>query len=114
MLQSYIPSYSTKDPFSPLMDACFNRERTTTQTLQHLTHLVWTCSKLHKVVSIVFRYRDAINTYTDCREVAALGRSLAAVGGRLEALLVAAASQGLDQAALTCSTILAGPHFRFL
>lgn len=45
----------------------------------------------------------------DCREVAALGRSLAAVGGRLEALLVVAASQGLDQEALTSSTILTGP-----
>lgn len=44
-----------------------------------------------------------------CREVAALGRSLAAVGGRLEALLVAAASQGPDQEALTSSTILTGP-----
>lgn len=45
----------------------------------------------------------------DCREVAALGRSLAAVGGRLEALLVAAASQGPDQEALSSATILTGP-----
>lgn len=45
----------------------------------------------------------------DCREVAALGRSLAAVGGRLEALLVAAASQGLEEQTLSSSTILAGP-----
>ena len=44
-----------------------------------------------------------------CREVAALGRSLAAVGGRLEALLVAAASQDLDQEPLISSTILTGP-----
>lgn len=43
-----------------------------------------------------------------CREVAALGRSLAAVGGRLEALLVAAAGQGPDQEALTSATILTG------
>lgn len=49
-----------------------------------------------------------IQRCADCREVAALGRSLAAVGGRLEALLVAAASQGLDQEPLTSSTILTG------
>lgn len=40
--------------------------------------------------------------------MAALGRSLAAVGGRLEALLVAAASQGLEQKAPSSSTILTG------
>ena len=44
-----------------------------------------------------------------CREVAALGRSLAAVGGRLEALLLAAASQGQEEETLTSSTILTGP-----
>ena len=59
------------------------------QTPGHLTHLIQRCA--------------------ECREVAALGRSLAAVGGRLEALLVAASSQGLEQEALTSSTILAGP-----
>lgn len=44
-----------------------------------------------------------------CREVAALGRSLAAVGGRLESLLIAAASQGLQEEPLTSSSILSGP-----
>ena len=44
-----------------------------------------------------------------CREVAALGRSLAAVGGRLESLLVAAVSQGLQEQPLTSSSILSGP-----
>ncbi|KAL3150452.1 hypothetical protein ABBQ32_000282 [Trebouxia sp. C0010 RCD-2024] len=50
---------------------------------------------------------DLLNT-ASLREVAALGRSLAAVGGRLEALLVAAASQGLEEQTLSSSTILAG------
>ncbi len=43
-----------------------------------------------------------------CREVAALGRSLAAVGGRLDSLLVAATSQGLSDQAGTPETILTG------
>ncbi len=42
------------------------------------------------------------------REVAALGRSLAAVGGRLDSLLVAATSQGLSDQAGTPETILTG------
>ncbi|KAL0053131.1 hypothetical protein WJX82_001373 [Trebouxia sp. C0006] len=42
------------------------------------------------------------------REVAALGRSLAAVGGRLDSLLVAATSQGLRDQAGTPETILTG------
>lgn len=42
------------------------------------------------------------------REVAALGRSLAAVGGRLDSLLVAATSQGLSDQAVTPETILTG------
>ncbi|KAL0029799.1 hypothetical protein WJX77_000735 [Trebouxia sp. C0004] len=42
------------------------------------------------------------------REVAALGRSLAAVGGRLDSLLVAATSQGLSDQAVTPEIVLTG------
>ena len=85
----YIPSYSIKNDLPSLMDVCFKSKRKITPIISRFTHLVPKC--------------------VYCREVAALGRSLAAVGGRLEALLVAAASQGLDQEALTSSTILTGP-----
>ena len=43
-----------------------------------------------------------------CRQVAALGRSLAAVGGRLDSLLVAATSQDHSEQAVTPETILTG------
>ena len=50
-------------------------------------------------------------TWLCCREVAALGRSLAAVGGRLDSLLVAASSQSRSNQAVTSATVLSGTTY---